>query len=182
MWGSATLAIVVSSPCMMFANMIDSVTQPRLATGPRDAIPGLDESAIRISPWSKNGHIMISLTNPKAKPTGRTAAALVSHSSERAGAIRSIADFVRRGLVPCIRVFLPPRGWAWMPTDQVRGLKAHRTGPAMTIRGLSASPAPRADASGNQRERLGRRDGRALRLSIRLSATRQLNAPIAKWR
>src|SRR5215469_15782689 len=67
MWGSATLAIVVSSPCMMFANMIDSVTQPRLATGPRDAIPGLDESAIRISPWSKNRHIMIGLTTPKAK-------------------------------------------------------------------------------------------------------------------
>src|SRR5215469_9806742 len=68
MWGSATLAIVVSSPCMMFANMIDSVTQPRLAIGPRiDAIPGLGEGAIRISPWSKNRHIMIGLTTPKAK-------------------------------------------------------------------------------------------------------------------
>src|SRR5215472_9437963 len=68
MWGSATLAIVVSRPCMMFANMIDSVTQPRLAIGPRiDAIPGLGEGAIRISPWSKNRHIMIGLTTPKAK-------------------------------------------------------------------------------------------------------------------
>src|SRR6516162_5669535 len=68
MWGSATLAIVVSSPCMMFANILDSVTQPRLATGPRaDAIPGLDEGAIRIPPWAKNRHIMIGLTTPKAE-------------------------------------------------------------------------------------------------------------------
>ena len=35
MWGSATLAIVVSSPCMMFANMIEKVIAPRFGTAAR---------------------------------------------------------------------------------------------------------------------------------------------------
>ena len=35
MCGSATLAIVVSTPCMKVANMIETVIAPRFATGAR---------------------------------------------------------------------------------------------------------------------------------------------------
>jgi hypothetical protein len=41
--GRATLAIVLSTPCMMFANMIEAVIQPRLGTAvgvsPRNSFP-----------------------------------------------------------------------------------------------------------------------------------------------
>ena len=36
-------------------------------------------------------------------------------------------------LVTGIHELLEPERVTWMPTDRVRGLKAHRTGPAMTV-------------------------------------------------
>ena len=39
MCGKATLAIVLSTPCMIVANMIEAVIIPRFATAPRASLP-----------------------------------------------------------------------------------------------------------------------------------------------
>ena len=62
MWGSATLAIVVSTPCIKVASMIDAVIQPRFA------IPGAGVSDLTAPPL---GSFRFRLANPANYRPGR---------------------------------------------------------------------------------------------------------------